>query len=185
MSEIQIRPIQITDLRAFRALRLEALHNHPEAFGSDYGMHLAQPPEFWIQWLQQSLDNPEQMIFVAERPLEDAAELVGMLGIRKGESPKTQHNAAIWGVYIRPCARGQRLSLRLLEAARQWALANDVRIIKLGVIADNQAALRAYERSGYQHYGLEPKAIFYQGRDYNEHLMALELSQDITPGPEA
>src|SRR5262245_42902414 len=40
---MRIRSIAMSDLGAFKALRLEALRNHPEAFGSDHDESAAEP----------------------------------------------------------------------------------------------------------------------------------------------
>lgn len=170
--EIQIRAIVAEDVEAFRALRLRALREHPEAFGSDYQTQSAFPPEFWQARVSSNLANPDQIVFVAT----DGDELLGMTGIRRQhDSPKTMHNAGIWGVYVAPEARGHGLADRLLAACRDWARTVGVRLIRLGVVVDNASALACYRRCGYREYGRDPKAISWQGRDYDELLMVLEL----------
>lgn len=168
---IRIRPIAAADLTAFRELRLEALRLHPVAFSADYAVNSQQPPAFWEGRVSQAIDSPEQIIYLAETE----TGLVGMTGIRRGESPKTAHGAVIWGVYVRPGQRGCRIGERLLLACLDWARGQRIRIVKLGVVTSNEAALRCYTRCGFTTYGHEPAAIAWQGQDYDEYLMSVSL----------
>ncbi len=46
-NEIIIRHSTPADVDSFRELRLEALKNHPTAFGADYEEYAARPNEYW------------------------------------------------------------------------------------------------------------------------------------------
>lgn len=101
--------------------------------------------------------------------------LIGTTGIRRGESPKTKHNAGIWGVYVRPEWRGLHIAEELIETCIAWAKLRQVNIVKLGVTATNASALRCYERCGFTIYGNEPRAMLYEGNYYDEYLMSRSL----------
>jgi len=47
----------------------------------------------------------------------------------------------------------------------------------LGVAAVNRPAIKCYERCGFRTYGTEPRAVFYQGKYYDEYLMFIDLDQ--------
>ena len=47
-----------------------------------------------------------------------------------------------------------------------------VLIVKLGVSTTNTPAIRCYARCGFTIYGIEPKAVCYDGVFYDELLMA-------------
>ncbi|MDX2140137.1 MAG: GNAT family N-acetyltransferase [Chloroflexota bacterium] len=166
---ITIRLATIHDTQAFIALRLKALKDHPEAFGSDYEDALARPDEFWQQRLTESDYNA---IYVAVSP---EAELIGMTGISRYEGKKIQHNASIVSVYIDPAWRGLRLTEHLIETCVEWARRHDVRILRLGVAVTNTAAIRAYTRAGFSIYGIEQEVIFTGGVYYDELSMARRL----------
>ena len=162
---ITIRAAALSDTAPFRELRLHALQNAPTAFSADYQFNLAQPMTYWEGRL--NFDEYGTIFFaVHER------QLVGMTGIRQGESPKTHHSAIIWGVYVRPEWRGLHLGDALIEACTAWARARQVEILKLGVVTTNTSAVRCYERCGFTTYGTEPRGILYEGQYYDEFLMA-------------
>jgi RimJ/RimL family protein N-acetyltransferase len=60
----------------------------------------------------------------------------------------------------------------MLNRCIDWAKKNGIRVINLGVNISNIAAIRAYSRSGFTVYGVEPRLIFYNGDYYDELLMA-------------
>ena len=157
------------DALKFRDLRLQALQDAPTAFSADYQTNLAQPLSFWENRLAFDEDG---VIFFAEQ----AGELVGMTGIRRRASPKTQHGADVLSVYVRPEWRGLRIAEALIERCVAWSRLRKVTILKLGVMADNAAAIRCYERCGFKVYGTEPRDIFLEGQYYDLHLMYRELA---------
>lgn len=163
-----IREANLADVVQFRELRLFALEESPTSFSADHQVNLNQPMSFWEGRL--TFDE-HGMIFFAEYN----SQLIGMTGIRKGETPKTKHGAYIWGVYIRPEWRGLHLAEALIETCAEWAKTREVEIVKLGVITTNAPAIRCYERCGFQTYGTEPRCIFYDGMYYDEFLMFKNL----------
>lgn len=165
---VQIRAANPTDATRYRELRLEALLDSPTAFSADYQINLRQPTSFW----EGRLTSDEHgVMFLAEQ--ENA--LIGMTGIRAGESPKTKHGAYVWGVYIRPAWRGLHIAGALIEICADWARERQLVILKLGVMANNEPAIRCYERCGFSIYGTEPRALFYEGQYYDEFLMYCSL----------
>ena len=164
-----IRPTSLADATAYRALRLEALRLHPTAFASDYVTDVNKPVEFWQQRLQ--LHEGKDMLLVAES--QDA--LVGMCGIRRAEGVKYQHNATIWGVYVRAEWRGKGVAEALLKGCMAWAKDHAITIVKLGVSTNNPSAIKFYLKCGFSIYGVEPLALRVDGADLNEFLMARNL----------
>jgi RimJ/RimL family protein N-acetyltransferase len=161
----------------YRELRLEALQDSPIAFSADYQQNLNRPSKYWQDRLTMQPD--EATIFFAE--YED--RLIGMTGIERSNSPKTRHSAWIWGVYVSPKWRGQRIADELIYSCFEWANPRRIVIAKLGVAAVNQSAIKCYERCGFKSYGTEPRAVFYQGKYYDEYLMSIDVDGvDIPPG---
>src|SRR5260221_13450453 len=94
-NNVVIRPAIAEDLSAYRDLRLEALRNHPEAFGADYAQDAAQPESFWQERLINTIDNPMGILHLAVADLI----LIRMTRIYRFHSPKAHHNRSICGVY--------------------------------------------------------------------------------------
>jgi ribosomal protein S18 acetylase RimI-like enzyme len=167
--EVLIRPCIPQDATAFRALRLEALKGHPTQFGSDYEEALEKPDEYWIQ--RVTLNPDEEAVFLAEKD----GKLVGMTGIYRGSGKKGRHAAGVWGVYVQPGLRGAHIAEALIRACLGWARAKGIVIARLGVGVDNKPAIRCYERCGFVTYGIEEKSGYYDGRYFDEYLMAVSL----------
>jgi RimJ/RimL family protein N-acetyltransferase len=166
---IVIRQSNLADVVSFRELRLEALQNSPTAFSMDYGRSSHYALKYWEDTLV--MDDMESAIFFAEHE----GQLVGMTGIARGRSPKTKHAADVWGVYVSPPWRGLHIAEELIRSCREWAQARQVVILRLAVVATNKSAVRCYERCGFVTYGTEPRSLFYEGKYYNEYMMALSL----------
>jgi RimJ/RimL family protein N-acetyltransferase len=168
--ETIIRHATSSDVDPFRELRLEALKNHPTAFGADYEEATARPIEYWHERL--NIDKEQEALFFAETD----GQLVAMTGIFRDSSKKSSHNSTIWGVYVRPESRGHQLSEKLIRSCLKWVEDQKLVIVKLAVVTTNQAAIRCYERCGFTIYGTEPKALYYDGVYYDEYLMAIEVN---------
>jgi len=164
-----IRQSTLTDAAQFRELRLEALQNNPTAFSADYQINASQPMTYW----EGRLEKDENGIILFA---EYANQIIGMTGIRRGESPKTKHSAGIWGVYVCPEWRGLHVAEALIASCIHWAKALQVDIVKLGVATNNTSAVRCYERCGFTTYGTEPRGILYEGKYYDEYLMSRDLN---------
>jgi RimJ/RimL family protein N-acetyltransferase len=64
----------------------------------------------------------------------------------------------------------------LIEMCAEWARESGVVILKLGVMANNESAIRCYKRCGFTIYGTEPRALFCEGQYYDEYLMSRDLN---------
>ncbi len=168
---VTIRPATLGDVKSFRELRLEALQNHPTAFGQDYTEVLSRQQKYWEETL--TINNEEEAIFLAEA--EHEGQLIGMTGILRRLSKKSMHSATIWGVYVKPRWRGNHIAEALIRACLAWAKEHGIVIVKLAVVTNNQSAIRSYERCGFSTYGIEPKVIFHDHQYYDEYLMSIEL----------
>jgi len=167
MSDVnfRIRRLLPSDARIYREIRLEALANNPEAFGSSFESEAAEP----VAWFENRLSDSE--VFGAVREFE----LLGVAGFYLHQGPKRAHKATLWGMYVRPQARnmalGRRLAEAVIDAARRQA-----ELIQLSVVSDNLAAKRLYASVGFVEYGLEKKSLKHGDRYHDQALMALPLA---------
>lgn len=168
--KVVIREANPADVTRFRELRLDGLLDSPTAFSADYQINLSHPMSFWEGRL--TFDEHGLLFFA-----EHENTLIGMTGIRKGESPKTKHGAYVWGVYVCPAWRGLHIAESLIDICADWARERNVVILKLGVMANNESAIRCYKRCGFIVYGTEPQALFYERQYYDELLMYRSLDE--------
>jgi len=166
---ITLRPARDTDAPAFRDLRLEALKKHPDSFTSDYAMNFAFPSTFWEQRLHD-IDQSGAVFFA-----DHEGDLVGMCGIHREASPKLQHTAKIWGVYVKEEWRGLQITEGLISRCTGWALEKGVKIIKLAVVTSSTRAIKTYTRCGFTTYGVEPMALCIDGTMFDQMLMSLKV----------
>lgn len=166
--DVTVRSAIPDDAAGLRALRLDALARHPEAFAADHDMTEAESVQHWVDWI---VDNAAQKSGVISVAVAEE-RMVGMTGLVRGKWPKTRHSGTIWGVYVRPAWRGLRVAEALLEECIEWAGDHGLTIVKLGVVTGNTSAIRCYARSGFTVYGIEPHVIRHAGVLHDELLMA-------------
>ncbi|SEQ85705.1 Ribosomal protein S18 acetylase RimI [Faunimonas pinastri] len=164
-----IRRLTAADAEAFRALRLEALEGHPEAFGST----AAEEQGHALTWYAGRLAG--NLVIGAFRP--DGVTLCGTVALFVSDREKSRHRGLVWGVYVRPQARGLGMAGALLRQLVAEA-GDQVEELRLTVSADNHPAVALYRRAGFTEYGLEPNALKIGDRYVDERLMRLVLSRD-------
>ena len=84
--------------------------------------------------------------------------LEGIVGFFALDATKTRHRGVLWGLYVRPEARGGGLARALVETVLQHAR-KEVELVQLVVETTNRPALRLYERMGFERYGIERRAL--------------------------
>lgn len=93
------------------------------------------------------------------------------------EKLKARHRALLWGMYVTPAARGRGVGAAILRAAidcaRSWA---GIVQVHLSVTEASKEASRLYTSAGFREWGVEPRALHWDGRFIAEHHMVLELA---------
>lgn len=156
-----IRLLTPEDAGPLRALRLEGLKEHPEAFYSTWEAESGLPPDEFERWPRRS--------FIFGAFVEGT--LTGMMAYRIEDNPKLAHKGQVWGVYVRPQGRGHGLARALMTALMDHARAR-CEMLTLTVSVATPAARRLYERFGFETYGVEKKFFKIDGRYYDEIFMA-------------
>ncbi len=176
---ITVRPALASDDGQLGALRKEALTDSPTAFGADLSYTAPFESGYWADKIRHDHEAGSGLLIVAskegevgENGEEATPNLVGMTGIYRSMGAKGRHSGGIWGVYVQPDYRGQRLVDDMVTLCLIWAKEVGIRVVKLAVAADNPGALRAYMRQGFKLYGIEPALIHYDGVDVDGLWMA-------------
>lgn len=161
-----VRMLGPADATLYRALRLRALREHPDAFTSSYEEEREQPLEAAAQRL-------------AAHPFWGAyqsAELYGFVGLQREPRTKNRHKATVMGMYVAPEVAGQGVGRKLLAALVAHARLNGLESLVLTVTDGNQRAIRLYASAGFRSFGIEPDAIRVAGRPLAKNHMHLDLN---------
>jgi RimJ/RimL family protein N-acetyltransferase len=108
------------------------------------------------------------------------ARILGVAGFAVRQQEKEAHKGLLWGMYVRPDARGAGVASRLVEAVIAYARPC-VELIQLSVVVGNEQARRLYARRGFVEYGIEKNSLKFRGRYFDEILMAKHLESDSIP----
>jgi ribosomal protein S18 acetylase RimI-like enzyme len=164
VADIHIRQLTPADAAVYRGIRLEGLNRNPEAFGSTFEAEFSKP----LAWFFDRLSSSQ--VFGAFR----GPEILGIAGFAVRQGEKEAHKGLLWGMYVRPEARGAGVARRLVDAVIDFARER-VELIQLSVVMGNEQARRLYVRLGFVEYGIEKNSLKHAGRYYDEILMALDL----------
>jgi ribosomal protein S18 acetylase RimI-like enzyme len=167
-----VRRLEASDVADYRELRLDSMKAHPESFGASWESEGEKPISWWVERLQTSsvfggwLNN---------------SPLVGVAGFAVHDTPKLRHKGVLWGMYVRPEARGTGLAAALVQHVVAHARAL-VEQVCLTVVASNVAARRLYSAAGFEEYGLERRGLKVGSEYYDQVLMVLPLNPRSEPG---
>ena len=128
-------------------LRLRALEESPDSFGSTAAEERQRDDDEWRAWAELAGSSSESAIFVAV----EAGRMVGLCGsFLHEDDPRV---AQIYAMWVEPTGRGRGLGQQLLEAASEWAEASGALELLLDVTETNRAARRLYRQAGLTESG--------------------------------
>ncbi|MEO8345016.1 MAG: GNAT family N-acetyltransferase [Betaproteobacteria bacterium] len=141
------------DAAAYRALRLRALKEHPEAFTSSYEEDLLKPLSFTEQRIALESGNRFWGGYVE-------GELRGIIGLIGETRGKNRHSGDIVSMFVVPEFGRRGLARALLDALIDYARTQArLEQLVLTVTRTNTAARDLYLRTGFATFGVEPRAI--------------------------
>lgn len=165
-----IRPLTLADVGAYRAIRMEALLDTPEAFSAspedEEGLNDAdmvgrcQPP-------------PPGVTFGAF----NEGTLIGTAAYVPERRVKTRHKATMVAVYLKPAWRSTGVGRAMVEAVIAHARTQRV-ILLCNATMGNLPARRLYHSLGFVPYGVERDALVINGQSFDEEMLMLDLRHD-------
>lgn len=131
---IHVRRLGPDDALVLREIRLRALADTPENFGSLVAIEAAEPEAHWRAWLGKcawfgGFDDEAAVALVCGWP--------------------ALPDWSLFSMWVAPEARGNGLAGRLAGEVRAAAEVAGARSVGLQVFEDNHRARRIYERLGY------------------------------------
>src|SRR5690242_16234701 len=142
-----VRQFLAEEWPVYRHLRLGALHESPDAYGSIYAAESGQTDAHWAERLARGVASDGELPLVAEFDGEPS----GLAWVRIEENAPAE--AHLYQMWVSPHCRRHGVGRALVDAAAAWARAMGARQFELDVTCDNEAAIRLYEGAGFVIHG--------------------------------
>lgn len=164
-----VRTLNEGDLEALWALRLRALRDDPEAFGTTYDEAAAGGSDELRRRLRQTSEAGFYLGAFAD-------DLIGLVRFRREEGAKDRHKGEVSSLYVPAERRGQGVGTALMrEVIAQAQCMAGLEQLHLAVVTTNAAAVSLYQSLGFAVYGTTPRSLKQGERYWDEQLMVLHL----------
>jgi len=138
-----VRQLRPDEWPLWRALRLRALADAPEAFGEALAHAQARPDEGWREFAAR----PDVAQLVAERDGAPAGMAAAVI------DPEDPARADLYAMWVAPEARGRGAGRALAEAALRWTRRRGALELSLGVAETNEPARALFLGCGFRETG--------------------------------
>lgn len=167
---MEVRILNEIDAQLYQKLRLQALKNNLEAFGSTYEREVL----FSLEYVAERLKSTQEKFVLGAFQCN---QLVGVVTFMREMGLKESHKGNVFGLYVAPGVRGtgigKSLMIELLKRAKKC---DGLEQIKLAVMSENSSAKKLYQSLGYKTYGVERNGLKYNGEYFDEDLMVLTFN---------
>ena len=135
-----VRRVEEHDWKHLKSVRLAALAQSPEAFGSSLAREQGTTDDGWREWIR------EWPTFVAFHQNTAVGLAAGVNGDQSGE----RKLIAAW---VHPDHRRSGVASALIESLKEWARADGAARLTLWVARTNDSAVRLYRRHHFMPTG--------------------------------
>ncbi|WP_409288256.1 GNAT family N-acetyltransferase [Peribacillus sp. SCS-37] len=165
---MEIKRLVKEDAGIYKPLRLEALRNNPEAFGSSYEEEKGLP----LEVTERRFSQENSFTFGAF----EENRLIGSVSLVRETKRKFQHRASIFAMYVQKEYRRKGAGRKLMEAAIGKARSLEgLEQLLLTVVSSNAGAKNLYAGLGFTVYGEDKRALKLEAEYFDETLMVLYL----------
>lgn len=154
-----VRRIAADEAATLKRVRLSALADAPNAFGSTLAVEAERPDSQWAERASAAAAGIERVMFFVE---DDEAGVVGLAGGLIEDEDATQ--ATLISMWVDPGHRGQGHGRALVDAVAEWARERGAETLMLWVVRANERAVNLYLDAGFEAAGPE------QSLDHNPAL---------------
>jgi GNAT superfamily N-acetyltransferase len=170
---VEIRRIGRDEWRELRDLRLCALKDAPDAFGSTYEDESSSADAQWMGWAEGTADDGSSFGAIAV----DDARWIGMaIGAPHNDHPG---EAGLFAMWVDPSARGAGIGRALVEEIVRWARSGGFPVLRVRVTRSNDVAVRLYLRCGFVDEG--QRLLLRGGSDVVTMSLTMDLREPTRP----
>ncbi len=148
MSDLEFRKLDDEDAHLYRALRLEALKESPDAFLATYEEDAEKTEADFVL----RLNNDYAVGCFQDDHLIASADFY----VAEPGRSKLAHKGTVAGFYVRPRYRSTDAAEKLMDELIAH-LPDDITQLNLSTIAGDDRSLAFYEKVGFQVWGTEPR----------------------------
>ncbi len=171
MSTIEIVSAKAVKWQDYRDLRLLALKEEPQAFGSVYKIELGQSDSKWQERLQSYQEGKQQWMVFARF----GKELIGMVGAWQSPDDMQNMQANLMATFVVPNQRGRGIGTQMLTLLiDEIKRSNRVSVLKLEVNPEKESAVKLYVKAGFQKMG-EKQMVLGDGENHLVYEMEMML----------
>ncbi|MBR7743314.1 GNAT family N-acetyltransferase [Phycicoccus sp. BSK3Z-2] len=163
MSEITVRPLGVEEWEQYRSMRLTALGESPEAFVATREAEESEGEDFWRARMERSTR------LLAERD----GQALGIASV--GTYEEGEGIAQLFGLWVRPEARGSGVAARLVRAGALVAAEQGRSQLYYWVGTDNGRAVAFASSFGFRPTG-NRRPMRVRSEDDGEEEVAMTLS---------
>ena len=160
----EIRKLSPSRWEDYKRMRLESLKESPLAFGAAFEEEASFGAAKWKERMKNTY-----FAMAGEKP-------IGMIVCSFNKEVKFRHIAEIYSFYVRAGSRGKGVGRDLLGHALSLARKNPrITKVRLYVNSQQRAALRMYERAGFEVAGRLAGEMKVGGRFYTMLVMEMKI----------
>jgi RimJ/RimL family protein N-acetyltransferase len=122
-----------------------------------------------VDAIQKNKKSDNQIFIIAEIN----GELVGVLNVSADEKSRLKH-IGVFGVSVRKTDWSKGIGTALIQTMLTWVKDSKIiRKINLSVIANNESAIKLYEKFGFEKEGLIKRDLCVDGKFYDAYAMGI------------
>lgn len=140
-ADVRTRRVRREEWERVRDIRLRALTESPDAFGSTFERERPLARSEWIDFIE-GWSGATNALYVAEAG--DA-----WIGIAVGSRAADEPVAHLYAMWVDPAWRARGVGTRLVNEVRAWARSWAATSVVLNVTGSNEAAVAFYARLGF------------------------------------